>query len=81
MKNRLILCLLICGVLLYYGIPNLSIEAGGLQGIFSISWLALAFIVVGGNLVGLLYSPKKQKQQTVALKGLSQKNRRVRQYQ
>ncbi|MBD8068965.1 YtxH domain-containing protein [Bacillus sp. PS06] len=81
MKNRLILCLLICGLLLYYGIPNLSIEAPGLQGIFSMAWLGFALIVVGGNLVGLLYSPKKRKQVVGTRKDMSQKGRRIRQYQ
>jgi hypothetical protein len=81
MKNRLILCLLICGLLLYYGIPNLSIEAEGLQGIFSIAWLGFAVIVVGGNLVGLLYSTQKHKRVYQPTEGMSQKKRRIRQYQ
>nr|WP_090849177.1 hypothetical protein [Litchfieldia salsa] len=82
MKNRMILCLLICGLLLYYGIPNLSIEAGGLQGVFSIAWLGFAAIVVGGNLVGLLYSTQQKKKTNLqSIEQKSQIKRRIRQYQ
>jgi hypothetical protein len=59
-KNRYLLCLLLCGILLYYGAPRLSIYADGAQGIFSLAWLSFALIVIAGNLTGLLYSPKKQ---------------------
>jgi hypothetical protein len=61
-KNRYLLCLLLCGFLLYYGAPRLSIYAEGAQGIFSIVWLLFALIVIAGNLTGLLYSPKRQGQ-------------------
>jgi hypothetical protein len=61
-KNRYLLCLLLCGFMLYYAVPKLSITASGAQGIFSISWLFFALIVIAGNLTGLLYSPKRQKQ-------------------
>ena len=59
-KNRYLLCLLLCGILLYYGAPRLSIHAEGAQGVFSLAWLAFALIVIAGNLTGLLYSPKRQ---------------------
>jgi hypothetical protein len=61
-KNRYLLCLLLCGILLYYGAPRLSIYSDGAQGIFSLAWLSFALIVIAGNLTGLLYSPKKQGQ-------------------
>jgi hypothetical protein len=61
-KNRYLLCLLLCGFMLYYGAPRLSINAEGTQGIFSLAWLAFALIVIAGNLTGILYSPKKQVQ-------------------
>ena len=61
-KNRYLLCLLLCGFLLYYGAPRLSIHAEGAQGIFSLAWLAFALMVIAGNLTGLLYSPKRQGQ-------------------
>jgi hypothetical protein len=62
-KNRYFICLLVSGVLLYYAVPQLSIYSEGLEGYFSISWLIFALMVIAGNLTGLLYTPKKRKQQ------------------
>ncbi|MEH7108182.1 MULTISPECIES: hypothetical protein [Bacillaceae] len=59
-KNRYLLCLLLCGFMLYFALPRLSIHAEGAPGIFSIAWLAFALMVIAGNLTALLYSPKKQ---------------------
>ena len=61
MKQRLFLCLLLCGVLLYYAVPRLSFEAGGTQSVFAGSWLVFALFAIAGNLTGILYSPKKRK--------------------
>ncbi len=58
-KNRYLLCLLVCGFLLYFAVPRLNIFSEGIEGIFAISWLAFALIVIAGNLTALLYSPKK----------------------
>ncbi|WNS74577.1 hypothetical protein RRV45_16915 [Bacillus sp. DTU_2020_1000418_1_SI_GHA_SEK_038] len=58
-KNRYLLCLLLCGFFLYFALPRLNIFSDGLEGIFAITWLAFALIVVAGNLTALLYSPKK----------------------
>ncbi|MBO0960092.1 hypothetical protein J1P26_10190 [Neobacillus sp. MM2021_6] len=58
-KNRYLLCLLLCGFMLYFAVPKLSVTAEGTQGIFAIVWLSFALIVIAGNLTGLLYSPKK----------------------
>ncbi|MBT2689346.1 hypothetical protein J7I93_14225 [Bacillus sp. ISL-47] len=60
-KNRYLLCLLLCGLMLYYAAPRLGVFNGGTEGIFSISWLALALFVIAGNLTALLYAPKKTK--------------------
>jgi hypothetical protein len=60
-KNRYILCLLAGAVLLYFGVPKFSIQAEGLEGIFTASWLALALLVIAGNLSAILYSPKRYK--------------------
>ncbi|WP_102274278.1 hypothetical protein [Cytobacillus massiliigabonensis] len=57
-KNRYLLCLLVCGLLLYYAAPRLDVFSEGLAGIFAISWLVFALIVIAGNLTALLYSPK-----------------------
>ena len=62
-KNRYLICLLVSGVLLYYAVPRLSIYSAGVEGYFAITWLLFALIVIAGNLTGLLYTPKKRKQQ------------------
>lgn len=59
-RNRYILCLLICGLLLYYAVPQLHILAPGVEGIFSVTWLIFALIVIAGNLTGILYNPNRQ---------------------
>ncbi|WP_160723988.1 hypothetical protein [Bacillus sp. USDA818B3_A] len=58
-KNRYLLCLLLAGFMLYFAVPRLSINLDGPEGIFSLTWLAFALMVIAGNLTGLLYSPKK----------------------
>jgi hypothetical protein len=58
-KNRYLLCLLLCGFMLYFAVPRLSINKEGLQGTFSLVWLAFALIVIAGNLTAILYSPKR----------------------
>ncbi|QED48917.1 hypothetical protein [Cytobacillus dafuensis] len=58
-KNRYLLCLLVCGALLYFALPRLDIFSVGLEGIFAMTWLAFALFVIAGNLTALLYSPKK----------------------
>jgi hypothetical protein len=58
-KNRYLLCLLLCGFMLYFAVPRLSVFAEGLEGVFALSWIAFALIVMAGNLTAMLYSPKK----------------------
>jgi hypothetical protein len=69
-KNRYLLCLLLCGFMLYFAVPRLTVNVEGAQGLFSLAWLLFALIVIAGNLTGLLYSPKQQvrKQQAERLK-------------
>ncbi|WP_342432571.1 hypothetical protein [Neobacillus sp. FSL H8-0543] len=69
-KNRYLLCLLLCGLMLYFAVPKLSVFSEGLQGTFSLVWLSFALIVIAGNLTGMLYSPKRalNKQQSVRIK-------------
>ena len=59
-KNRYLLYLLLCGVMLYYAIPRIPLESSGVDGVFAISWLALALLVIAGNLSAFLYTPKRQ---------------------
>lgn len=61
MRNRLLLCLLICGLLLYFAVPRLNVHFSGIDGVFAFSWFMLALFVIGGNLAGFLYSEKKKK--------------------
>ncbi|MFC3883225.1 hypothetical protein ACFOU2_06710 [Bacillus songklensis] len=59
MKNKALLSLLLCGLMLYYAVPRLVVDANSTQGMFSLAWLLLAVLVIGGNLSSLLYAPKK----------------------
>ncbi|MCU9614201.1 hypothetical protein OEV98_11575 [Caldibacillus lycopersici] len=62
MKNRCLLSLLICGVMLYYALPNLTLRGSGLDMYFSWGWLLFLLLAVAGNLAAVLYVPKRQKQ-------------------
>ncbi|MDE5412315.1 hypothetical protein [Alkalihalobacterium chitinilyticum] len=61
MKQRLLLCLLLAFALIYFAVPRIPLGDPGLGGIFAIAWLLFALIVVGGNLVGLLYGKERRK--------------------
>jgi len=61
-KNRYLLCLLLCGLMLYFAAPRLSITAPGAEGIFSIAWLLLILMAIAGNLSAMLYTPKRERQ-------------------
>lgn len=63
-KNRYLLCLLLCGLLLYFAVPRLSVTAQGMQGVFAITWLIFALMVIAGNLTALLYAPKRKVQRS-----------------
>jgi hypothetical protein len=76
-KQRLLMCILLTGVLLYYAIPRLDVMAEGVFGVFSIAWLSLALLVVAGNMSALVYAPKKRKMK----KGTVTKEKRKRMYQ
>lgn len=60
-RNRYLLCLLLAGLMLYYALPRISLEAPGVEGVFSIAWLALALLVVAGNLSAYLFTPRVSK--------------------
>jgi hypothetical protein len=59
-KNRYLLYLLLCGVMLYIGMPELNFQAGWKEALFAGSWLFLALLVFAGNLAAFLYTPKKR---------------------
>ncbi|GKU81559.1 hypothetical protein [Niallia sp. NCCP-28] len=79
-KNRYLLCLLLCGVLLYYGVPRLASYQDGMAGIFSITWLAFALMVIAGNLTAILYAPKNKKYLSKKM-ALAPKNKKIRYFQ
>jgi hypothetical protein len=58
-KNRYLLYLLVCGLMLYFAVPRMSFSAGS-DGLFAGAWLMLAFCVVAGNLSAFLYTPKRK---------------------
>lgn len=60
-KNRYLLCLLACGMMLYYALPNLTLFEKSAAGLFSISWLVLCLFVIAGNLSAFLYTPRQAK--------------------
>lgn len=68
MKQRLLLCLLLALALVYYALPRLAFTDGMATVVFSVLWLFLAFCVISGNMIGLLYSKKKQKERSVQKK-------------
>ncbi|WLR56083.1 hypothetical protein LC048_03740 [Mesobacillus subterraneus] len=59
-KNRYLLYLLLCGVMLYIALPELNFQIGGKEALFAGSWLFLALLVFAGNLGAFLYTPKKR---------------------
>ncbi|OLS39756.1 hypothetical protein BTR22_02500 [Alkalihalophilus pseudofirmus] len=54
MKQRLIISLLVASTLLIYSFGYLPFQESGMAGIFAWSWLAFSFLVIGGNIYGLL---------------------------
>jgi hypothetical protein len=36
------------------------------EGIFAITWLSFALMVISGNLVGLLYTPRSKRKQQIS---------------
>lgn len=77
MKNRYLICLLVTAVMLYFALPELNPMEAGLKGVFAISWIAFAIIVVAGNFSAFLFSPNMQKRMKVK-KDSATKIRRVR---
>jgi len=65
MKNRYLLCLLLCGWMLYYGLSRLPIHTTGVEYYFSILWIVLCVFAIAGNLAAILYSPKSKKRSYV----------------
>ena len=75
-KNRYLLCLLLCGWLIYFALPRLSFSSEGEAGYFAFAWLFLAVMVILGNVVALVYTTKQRKKITQALPA----KRKIRSY-
>lgn len=74
-KNRYLLCLLACGLMLYFAVPRLSLTFHSVKGVFSFAWLLFALMVVAGNLTGLLYAPKRHVQHVKTKERYEKKSR------
>jgi hypothetical protein len=59
MKQRLFISLLLASTLLIYSFGYLPLQESGLAGMFAWSWLAFSFLVIGGNIYGLLSQMSK----------------------
>lgn len=79
MKNRILLSLLCIGALLYVAVPRLPMGEDGLAGWFSLAWLVVCLMAVGGNIAALMYLPKR-KRITSKVKFEQEKMVRLRQY-
>ncbi|UOE93434.1 hypothetical protein [Alkalihalobacillus sp. LMS39] len=64
MKQRFFLSLLVAFGLVAFALPRLPVGVDGLAGIFALSWIFFAVIVIAGNLVGLLYTNNKGQVET-----------------
>lgn len=47
--------------MVFWSLPYLGLQAGGVQQVFAISWLLFAFVAIGANLQGVLHSPSVEK--------------------
>ncbi|QPC47220.1 hypothetical protein [Mangrovibacillus cuniculi] len=43
--------------MVFWSLPYLGLQAGGVQQVFAISWVLFAFVAIGANLHGMLNKP------------------------
>ncbi|PLR68403.1 MULTISPECIES: hypothetical protein [Bacillaceae] len=71
-----ILYILLAGVAVYFAVPRLDFSSSSsLESLFSLIWLLFALLVIGGNLVGIIYAPKKRITRHAALQKMSAKTK------
>jgi uncharacterized metal-binding protein len=58
-KAKYILCILVTCLLLYIALPYFTFSGTTLRILFEGTWLALAFVVISGNVVALLFSVER----------------------
>lgn len=80
MRNRCILSLLACFVLLYYAWPRLDLHGTGLPFYFSWAWLMLLLFAIAGNFAGILFAPVSPKRK-IDTKSKKIYERKARTYQ
>lgn len=78
-RNRYILCMLLCGWMIYYAGPRLNVFQSGIEGLFAYFWLLFALMVIAGNLSAILYSSKQRKHNNRNRPKLKQKTK-IRSY-
>lgn len=78
-KNKYILYLLLCGVMLYFAVQQLNVFASGVEGVFAIVWLTFALFVIAGNMVGLLFSTSQKTTRHATIEK-NKLNKRLRSY-
>ncbi|WP_042345362.1 hypothetical protein [Bacillus massiliigorillae] len=79
MRERLLFCLLVIGMMLYYAIPKLNFFGTLEERLFAISWLLLAFLAVGGNMAAVLFTPNRKRARKMRKRQLEKK--RVHDYE
>jgi hypothetical protein len=72
-----ILYILLAGAAVYFAVPRLDFtSSSSLESLFSLIWLMFALFVIGGNLAGIIYAPKKRITRHAALQKMSAKTKR-----
>ena len=54
MQQRLIMCLMLIGLMLYYAIPRFNSGGSLEEKIFSVAWMCFAILAAGGNLAAIM---------------------------
>lgn len=64
-----ILYILFAGAIVYFALPRLDFSSSSsLESLFSLIWLIFALCVIGGNMTGLIYAPKKRSAKRAAVR-------------
>ncbi|MGM9924615.1 MAG: hypothetical protein ACI35R_10245 [Bacillus sp. (in: firmicutes)] len=61
MRERLLFCVLVIGIMLYYAIPRFNFLGTLQEQVFAASWLLFAFLAAGGNVAAILYAPSRKR--------------------
>lgn len=79
-KNRLLLCFLFGIAIIFYGVPFLNFQGEMTRVLFSVTWIILALMSIGGNFIALLYGKKVNRNKTIRYTVQEKKKQKVRQY-